>query len=266
MDRAGNQNGKKQRITDDFILLDSAQQRSDFVNTDTWRIFRIMGEFVHAFEAMCNVGPAVCFFGSARLPREHRYFKAAEETAEILSRAGLGIISGGGPGIMEAANRGARKGGGLSIGCNIELPFEQSANEFQDISLQFHYFFCRKTIFLKYSSAFVIFPGGFGTMDELFEAATLVQCQKVRHFPIVLFGSDYWGGLRDWIREKMLEGEHCIKPQDLDLLRVTDDVEEAARFVMTGIEALYQQQEPTPGETEAAPVVRLPKPPGAEVM
>lgn len=230
-------------ITDDFILLDSAWQRPDFTQTDTWRVFRIMGEFVHAFEVLSRVGPAVCFFGSARLKQENPYYQAAEETAEILARQGLGIISGGGPGIMEAANRGAKKGGGLSVGLNIELPFEQEPNPYQDIEVNFHYFFCRKTAFLKYSSAFVVFPGGFGTMDELFEAATLVQTQKVRHFPIVLFGSDYWRGLVEWMRETMCREQGCISTGDLELLQVTDDPEQAARFVMEGIEALLRRKE-----------------------
>lgn len=236
-------NGNGGPVTHDLALLDSAMQETDFTTTDTWRVFRIMGEFVGAFEAMAHVGPAVCIFGSARLPQEHRYCRAAEATAEILARAGLGIISGGGPGIMEASNRGAQRGGGLSIGCNIELPFEQKPNPYQDITLNFHYFFCRKTIFVKYSSAFVIFPGGFGTMDELFEAATLVQCHKIKHFPIVLFGSDYWGGLVEWIRTTMLEREHCIGPADLDLLKLTDDPEQAGRFVMEGIEQVMRRKE-----------------------
>ncbi|NLC59218.1 MAG: TIGR00730 family Rossman fold protein [Armatimonadetes bacterium] len=236
----GNSNG---HLTDDYILLESALQAADFTTTDTWRVFRIMSEFVQAFETMSKVGVAACIFGSARLKRDHRYYRAAEITAEILARQGLAIISGGGPGIMEAANRGAQEGGGLSVGCNIELPFEQEGNAYQDLALQFHYFFCRKMVFMKYATAFVIFPGGFGTMDELFEAATLVQCRKVRSFPIVLFGRDYWGGLLDWMRTTMLEAEGCISPGDLDLLRVTDDEEEAARFVMEGIHALQQRKE-----------------------
>jgi len=236
-------NGNGGLVTEDSVLLDSARQGFDFTDTDAWRIFRIMSEFVHAFETMARVGPAVCFFGSARLRPESRYYQAAEATAEILARHGLGIISGGGPGIMEAANRGAQKGGSLSVGCNIELPFEQKPNDFQDVGLNFHYFFCRKMVFLKYSSAFVIFPGGFGTMDELFEAATLVQCHKVKHFPIVLFGSEYWGGILKWMREMMDEAEHCIHPADLDLLHLTDDVEAAARIVLNGIEELRQRQQ-----------------------
>ncbi len=238
------ENGKSNnRITEDYVLLDSAMGALDFTNTDAWRIFRIMGEFVHAFETMSKVGPAVCFFGSARISPDHRYYPAGEATAEIMARHGLAIISGGGPGIMEATNRGAQKGGALSVGCNIELPFEQKPNDYQDVTLNFHYFFCRKTVFLKYSSAFVIFPGGFGTMDELFEAATLVQCRKVKHFPIVLFGSDYWGGLLKWMRETMEQREHCIGPHDLDLLQLTDDTEEAARFVLQGIEEMKQRQQ-----------------------
>ncbi len=238
-----NGNGNGQPLTDDFVLLDSARQTPDFTQTDSWRVFRIMGEFVHAFEVMSKVGPAVCLFGSARLTPDHRYYKAAEATAEALAQHGLGVISGGGPGIMEAANKGAQKGGGLSVGCNIELPFEQKGNPYQDLSLHFHYFFCRKTIFVKYASAFVVFPGGFGTMDELFEAATLAQTGKIKQFPIVLFGSAYWKGLLDWMRATMDETEHCIGPRDLDLLRVTDDVEEAVRYVMEGLDALHRRRE-----------------------
>ena len=200
----------------------------DFTNTDAWRIFRIMGEFVHAFETMSKVGPAVCFFGSARISPDHRYYQAAEATAEIWPGMGWRSSLEAAPASWKPQNRGAQKGGALSVGCNIELPFEQKPNDYQDVTLNFHYFFCRKTVFLKYSSAFVIFPGGFGTMDELFEAATLVQCRKVKHFPIVLFGSDYWGGLLKWMRETMEQREHCIGPQDLDLLQLTDDTEEAA--------------------------------------
>ncbi|MBI3945375.1 MAG: TIGR00730 family Rossman fold protein, partial [Armatimonadetes bacterium] len=163
----------------------------------------------------------------------------------------------GGPGIMEAANKGARAGGGTSIGCNIELPFEQRPNAYQDVALQFHYFFCRKTIFLKYSSAFVIFPGGFGTLDELFEAATLLQTHKVSNFPIVLYGSDYWRGMLDWIRETMCRREGCLSPRELELLRVTDDLGEAERVVMEGIAALHRRRERLAADPSHRPVVPL---------
>ncbi|MDH7569625.1 MAG: TIGR00730 family Rossman fold protein [Armatimonadota bacterium] len=240
------------RLTEESVLLDSALQTPEFTQSDTWRVFRIMGEFVHAFEAMAGVGPSACIFGSARLGPESPYYAAAEETAEALARAGLPIISGGGPGIMEAANKGARKAGGLSIGLNIELPFEQKPNPYQDIELTFHYFFVRKMVFVKYACAFVIFPGGFGTMDELFEAATLVQTHKIRHFPVVLFGSEYWGGLLEWMRGPMLR-EKCIGEHDLNLLQVTDEVGEAVRYVMEGIEALKRRKERLAGE----PIARL---------
>lgn len=252
-----NINENNVRYTDDYVLLEAALQSPDFTTTDTWRVFRIMGEFVHAFEVMSKVGPAVCIFGSARLKPESRYYQAAEVLAERLARRGLAIITGGGPGIMEAANKGAKAGGGLSVGCNIELPLEQKPNAYQDVAMRFHYFFTRKTVFLKYSSAFVIFPGGFGTLDELFEAATLVQTHRVRNFPIVLFGTDYWRGLLDWIRETMCYGEGCLSPHELTILRVTDDLDEAEQLVMEGIAALHQRRQRLAADPSRRPVVPL---------
>ena len=215
------------RATEDQKLLRSRQPSADFVETDTWRTLRIMGEFVEGFDALADVGPAVSIFGSARVGRRNRYYGAARRLATVLARQGFAIITGGGPGIMEAANRGAKEGGGLSIGCNIELPFEQGLNEYVDLGMEFRYFFVRKMMFVKYAEGFVIFPGGFGTLDELFEALTLIQTGKVEHFPVVLYGTDYWEGMMRWIREKPLF-EEKIGPQDLELVTVTSDVQEAA--------------------------------------
>ncbi len=219
--------------TEDERLLASppATPDPDFTGTDPWRVFRIMGEFVEGFDSLAKVGTAVTIFGSARVPSGHPQYEAARTTARILGEAGYAILTGGGPGLMEAANRGAREAGALSIGCNIELPFEQGINPYVDVAINFRYFFVRKTMFVKYAEAFIIFPGGFGTLDELFEALTLIQTGKVRNFPVVLVGSEYWKGLLDWIRSTLLlEGK--ISPEDVDLLVVTDSPEEAARVVM----------------------------------
>src|SRR5690606_13992848 len=193
----------------------------DFTHTDPWRVFRIMGEFVEGFDTLAKTGRAVAIFGSARVPPGHAQYHAAQETALPLAEAGCAVITGGGPGIMEAANRGAVDGGGVSIGCNIELPFEQGTNQWVEISVNFRYFFVRKTMFAKYAEAFIIFPGGFGTMDELFEALTLIQTGKIRDFPVVLVGTEYWRGMVDWIRDVMLH-EGKVSPEDLDLLVLTD--------------------------------------------
>ena len=209
--------------TEDQKLLKS---REPALETDTWRTLRILGEFVEGFDALAQVGPAVSIFGSARVGRRNRYYGAARRLAAALAKEGFAIITGGGPGIMEAANRGAKEGGGLSIGCNIELPFEQGLNEYVDLGMEFRYFFVRKVMFVKYAVGFVIFPGGFGTLDELFESLTLIQTGKVEHFPVVLYGRDYWAGLIEWIRAKPLY-EAKISPEDLRLLTITDDVDEA---------------------------------------
>jgi uncharacterized protein (TIGR00730 family) len=190
--------------------------------TDASRIERIRGELQVGFDALAHVGPAASFFGSARTPPDDPEYALARDTARIVGESGLAIITGGGPGAMEAANRGARDAGALSIGLNIELPFEQGLNPYCDIGLEFHYFFTRKVMFVRYASGFVVFPGGFGTLDETFEALTLIQTGKVRHFPVVLVGSDYWGGLVDWIRARLV-GEGKISPHDLDLMHLTDD-------------------------------------------
>jgi uncharacterized protein (TIGR00730 family) len=218
------------RPTEDQKLLRSEVPVRGFQETDTWRTLRIMGEFVEGFDALADVGPAVSIFGSARVGRRNRYYGAARRLAAELVKQGFAIITGGGPGIMEAANRGARDAGGLSIGANIELPFEQGLNEYVDLGMEFRYFFVRKVMFVKYAEGFVIFPGGFGTLDELFESLTLIQTGKVEHFPVVLYGTDYWEGMMRWIREKPLY-EEKISPEDLDLLTVTSDIDEACEAI-----------------------------------
>jgi hypothetical protein len=225
--RGGTRPGRR---TEDQELL-RPRPVPEFRESDTWRTLRIQGEFVEGFDALADLGPAVSIFGSARVGRRNRYYAAARRVAAALGREGFAIITGGGPGVMEAANRGARDAGTLSIGCNIELPFEQGLNEFVDLGMEFRYFFVRKVMFVKYAEGFVIFPGGFGTLDELFESLTLIQTGKVEHFPVVLYGRDYWSGLLHWIREKPLY-EEKISPEDLDLLTVTDDVDEACRAIV----------------------------------
>jgi hypothetical protein len=190
--------------------------------SDAARIQRIRNELAEGFRALARVGAAVSIFGSARTPRDHPEYALARQTARTLGEAGFAIITGGGPGIMEAANHGARDAGALSIGLNIDLPFEVGINKFVDLPLQFHYFFARKVMFVRYASSFVVFPGGFGTIDEMFEALTLIQTDKIRHFPVLLVGTGYWGGLVDWLREKMLT-EGKISPGDMDLFELTDD-------------------------------------------
>jgi len=220
-------------VTEDERLLSRDVERRRFEDVtvhDAWRVFRIMGEFVEGFDTLARMGPAVTIFGSARTKRPDPEYAAAERTARLLVEAGFGVITGGGPGIMEAANKGATEAGGTSVGLNIELPFEQGTNPFVRVPINFRYFFVRKTMFVKYAEGFVIFPGGFGTMDELFEALTLVQTGKVRNFPLVLFGSAYWGGLYDWLLETMAKRGN-IAPDDLRFLSVTDSPEEAVRIV-----------------------------------
>ncbi|HUG02743.1 MAG TPA: TIGR00730 family Rossman fold protein [Longimicrobiales bacterium] len=229
--------GKHVRITEDERLLEREHVPPAFVHTDTWRVFRIMGEFVEGFDTLAELGPAVSVFGSARTPEEHPMYAAARATGAALARAGFGVITGGGPGIMEAANRGAVDVGGTSVGCNIELPFEQGSNPYVEVEINFRYFFVRKMMFVKYADGFIIFPGGYGTMDELFEALTLIQTGKVsRNFPIVLFGEAYWRGLLDWVGETMLGGG-TIKQADLDRLVCTDDPAEAARVMVRAYNA-----------------------------
>jgi uncharacterized protein (TIGR00730 family) len=217
-------------ITQDEQLLESPTPADAFTHTDTWRVFRIMGEFVEGFDELATVTHGVAIFGSARTPLNSPYYAAAQETAALLVREGFAVITGGGPGIMEAANRGAFDAGGTSIGCNIELPFEQRANSYQTKSLTFDYFFVRKTMFVKYSTAFVIFPGGYGTLDEMFEALTLIQTRKIKDFPVVLFGSKYWAGMLGWVKDILL-AEGAISEADLELLHVTDSPAEIVEIV-----------------------------------
>jgi uncharacterized protein (TIGR00730 family) len=200
---------------------------------DSWVIFKVMSEFVGGFEKLAKIGPCVSIFGSARTKSDHKYYKMAEEIAAKLVRHGYGVVTGGGPGIMEAGNKGAQKQGGKSVGLNIILPFEQSGNEYidQDKLITFDYFFVRKVMFVKYSQGFIVMPGGFGTLDELFEAITLIQTKKIGRFPIVLVGKDYWGGLIDWIKSTMLEKEKNINEKDLDLFNVVEDATEAVAAI-----------------------------------
>ena len=198
---------------------------------DLWRIFRILSEFVEGFQELSLVGPAVSIFGSARFDREHRYYKLAQRTAYEIAKEGFAVITGGGGGVMEAANKGAAAAGGKSIGLNIELPKEQIPNEYQNISLKFRYFFCRKVMFLKYAHGFIVFPGGYGTLDEFSEALVLIQTLRQASFPVILMGSDFWKGLLDWIKDKMLK-EECILPKDLDVFSVVDEPEKAAKIIV----------------------------------
>jgi uncharacterized protein (TIGR00730 family) len=224
----------KKLPTEDEQLLESPPQQPPeqlFLKSDSWRVLRIMGEFVWGFDNLADVSDGVTIFGSARTSPIEPYYEKAVETARLLARAGIPIITGGGPGIMEAANRGALEGGGLSIGCNIELPFEQGSNAFLTRSLNFKFFFVRKTMFVKYAMAFVVFPGGYGTLDELFEALTLIQTGKVKHFPVILFGRKYWSGLVEWLTHTVA-AERKINPADLRLFQVTDDPAEAAAIVI----------------------------------
>lgn len=200
-------------------------------NEETWRIFRIMAEFVEGFEELSNIGPAVSIFGSARTQLEQPYYELAVETAREIGNAGFSIITGGGGGVMEAANKGAREAGVKSVGLNIDLPHEQKPNTYQDISLNFRYFFCRKVMFLKYAHGFVVMPGGFGTMDEFFESLVLIQTLKQAHFPVICMGSEFWRGLMDWIKNVMLDKYAYISPEDLEVFSICDDPKEAAKII-----------------------------------
>ena len=224
-------------VTEDEKLLQQPGPRIDFTRTDPWRVMRIMGEFIEGFDTLASVDKAVTIFGSARIGPDDAHYEAAMETARLLAEAGFAIITGAGPGIMEAANKGARIGGGRSIGCNIELPFEQGSNPYVDTLVNFRYFFVRKTMFIKYSVAFVIFPGGFGTLDELFEALTLIQTGKIYRFPVILFGRYYWAGLLRWLQARVLT-EGKISEGDLDLMLVTDDAAEAVHAILTAYRSL----------------------------
>jgi hypothetical protein len=231
--------GQVRSSTTDQHLLDT-RGPADWVHADPWRVLRIQSEFVEGFGLLAELPAAVTVFGSARTPPGHPDYEAAQRLGGELARAGFAVITGGGPGLMEAANRGTSEAGGVSVGLGIELPFEQKLNDWVDIGLEFRYFFARKTMFVKYAQAFVIMPGGFGTLDELFEAMTLVQTRKVTQFPVILYNSAYWSGLLDWIRGPMLETQR-ISPRDLDLLQLTDDVDEVVRIVVEADEARRTQ-------------------------
>lgn len=220
---------RNEATTTDQRLLDS-RGPSDWVHTDPWRVLRIQAEFVEGFGMLAELPRAVTVFGSARTPRDHIEYAQGRALGTALAEAGFAVITGGGPGVMESANKGCSDAGGMSVGLGIELPFEQGLNDYVDLGINFRYFFARKTMFVKYSQAFVCLPGGFGTLDELFEALTLVQTKKVTKFPVVLLGSDYWGGLYDWIAKTVL-GSGKIGEKDLALLHLTDDVDDAVEVV-----------------------------------
>ncbi len=223
--------GNRQPTTTDQRLLDTTGP-SDWVHTDPWRVLRIQSEFVEGFGTLAELGPAVSVFGSARTKRSHPMYAKGHEIGGRLARAGYAVITGGGPGIMEAVNKGARQAGGTSVGLGIELPFEQSLNKYVTLGINFRYFFARKTMFLKYSQGFVVMPGGFGTFDELFESVTLAQTGKVTQFPVVLFSSEFWNPMLSWVREHVL-AEGYISEPDLDMLHVTDDVDEVVAYLQS---------------------------------
>jgi hypothetical protein len=246
-------------VTEDQKLLNFAPRQSDdFTRTDPWRVLRIMGEFIEGFDTLAKVEKGVTFFGSARTAPDDPQYLAAVETARLLAEQGFSIITGAGPGIMEAANKGAQQGGGHSVGCNIELPFEQGSNPYVDTLVRFRYFFVRKTMFIKYSIGYVIFPGGFGTLDELFEALTLIQTGKISQFPLVLFGTHYWAGLVRWMQSRVL-GETKISPGDLDLLVITDDPKEAVEVIKAAWEAQMEEAADAARAALADQVARMEK-------
>lgn len=224
----------ERRTQDECILETPEAEGKPFTDSDPWRVFRIMGEFVEGFDTLAGLGAAISIFGSARTRPDDPNYAAAVETARLLAASGLTVITGGGPGIMEAGNRGAQPEKGASVGLGIELPFEQGVNGFVDVGLEFRYFFVRKMNFVKYSQGFVIFPGGFGTLDELFESLTLIQTGKIRQFPVVLYNSDYWGGLLDWLGGTMLAAENISTP-DLELMRLADSPEEVHQLILDGL-------------------------------
>ena len=241
---------KDGQTEDERLLQRGGGQRGDQIVKESWRVFRIMGEFVEGFDTLATLGPAVSIFGSARTKPDDPAYDAARETARLLAEAGYAIITGGGPGVMEAANQGALEGGGTSVGCNIELPFEQGTNPYVRVPINFRYFFIRKTMFVKYAEAFVIFPGGFGTLDELFEALTLIQTGKVHNFPVILYGSEYWRGLLDWLRDTML-AEAKIAPPDLDLMTMCDSPAEIVESILNRRDR-SEREETEAASTEAA--------------
>ena len=224
---------------------------------ETWRIFRIMAEFVEGFEEMARIGPAASVFGSARTKPDDKYYRLAETMGATLVGAGFSVITGGGPGIMEAANKGAKEAKGTSVGLNISLPMEQEINAYVTNAVNFHYFFCRKVMFMKYSLAVVCFPGGFGTMDEFFESMTLIQTQKADRFPVVLMGTEFWNPAIDWIRDVMLGTYRNISPEDMDLFRLTDDPDEAIAYIRETLDRRGLRQPARPeAERDRGPLSR----------
>jgi hypothetical protein len=236
--------------TTDQRLLDS-REAADWLHTDPWRVMRIQAEFVEGFGALAEIGPAVSVFGSARTKPDHGDYAVAEQVGRRLAECGFAVITGGGPGTMEAANKGAHEAGGISVGLGIELPFEQGINDWVDLAVNFRYFFARKTMFVKYAQGFVVLPGGFGTFDELFEALVLVQTHKVTSFPIVLIGSDYWQGLIDWLSGPVLD-RGMISAADLKLVHVTDSVDEAISVLMHSLEQLGREHDAVAAAATAA--------------
>jgi uncharacterized protein (TIGR00730 family) len=238
-----------QDSTSEQRLLDS-RGPSDWVHTDPWRVLRIQSEFIEGFGMLAELGPAISVFGSARTKPDDPMYAAAEELGRKLVKASYAVITGGGPGVMEAANKGASQAGGVSVGLGIELPFESGLNDWVDIGMNFRYFFTRKMMFVKYAQGFVVMPGGFGTLDELFEALTLTQTRKVTSFPVVLFGSSYWGGLVDWLRDTML-ADGKIAPPDLEMFTVTDDVDETVSYILKARELADSAAEAAAAEAAA---------------
>ena len=247
--RAGRMVVPSQRPPADKVLLERSAIEELAHHADPWRVLRILSEFVEGFDALNEVGPAVTVFGSARATPDDPYYALGRALGAALARRGFAVITGGGPGIMEAVNRGCQEAGGLSVGCNIELPNEQELNDYVDLGVEFRYFFVRKNMFVKYARGFVIFPGGLGTLDELFESLTLAQTGKIEHFPIVLFGTEYWTGLLDWIRKVVL-GRGAISPEDMDLMTLTDDPEEAAAMATKPLPIGVDEPREDPGEPE----------------
>jgi uncharacterized protein (TIGR00730 family) len=241
--------GKPTETEDEKLLERQSSEpgRPTFLDTDPWRALRILSEFVEGFDALASVGPAVTIFGSARTKRGSADYELARDIARRLAGLGFAIITGGGPGIMEAANRGCREGGGLSIGCNIELPHEQGLNAYVDLGVEFKYFFARKTMFVKYADAFVIMPGGFGTLDELFESLTLIQTGKIRDFPVVLVGSAYWQGMLDWMRAVQVPAG-AVSEGDLNLLKLTDDPDEVCEIIRAYVSKAHPEDFPIEDE------------------
>ena len=226
---------RKRYANDDEWINENLKQKSwhEIRSNDSWAIFKVMSEFVNGYESMGRIGPCVTIFGSARTKADNKYYQLAEEIAERITRAGYGIITGGGPGIMEAGNKGASQGGGPSVGLNIELPFEQHFNPYidHDKNINFDYFFVRKVIFVRYSQAFIVMPGGFGTLDEMFEALTLIQTKKIAKFPIILVGTEFWSGLIDWMKTVLIEKYFNASPEDMDLIKVVDTSEEVVQII-----------------------------------